>query len=144
MDFFNIPRSVAPRRHLPFFVPIVRYISKNREKCFLCSIVQIGSNWHDRTFDGEPKQPHMAERRNSTRFRLSLPVHGQSGSGMTRDISTSGLFFETEETHSMGDFIKITVDFNDAALQCEGRVVRVEEGTNHSKIAVAFTSYGFA
>ena len=35
------------------------------------------------------------ERRRGQRFKLTLGVQLNDGTGMTRDISTSGIFFET-------------------------------------------------
>jgi hypothetical protein len=35
------------------------------------------------------------ERRRGQRFKLALPVQLNDGTGTTRDISTSGIFFET-------------------------------------------------
>ena len=46
---------------------------------------------------------------------------------MTRDISTSGVFFETEQSHTVGAAIRLSVDFGNPTLQCEGSTVRVEK-----------------
>ena len=43
-----------------------------------------------------------------------------------RDISTSGIFFETESAHAIGDTIRLSLNFEHETLQCETRVVRVE------------------
>lgn len=85
----------------------------------------------------------MVERRRGERFKLSLPVHLKDGTGMTRDISTSGILFETETAHSIGDTIGLSVDFPDSSIQCEGRVVRVEKKDGQSAVAVEFASYRF-
>jgi hypothetical protein len=45
------------------------------------------------------------ERRKGERFKLSLPVQLKNGTGITCDISTSGIFFETESAYSIGDTI---------------------------------------
>jgi hypothetical protein len=39
------------------------------------------------------------ERRKGERFKLALPVQLNDGIGMTRDISISGVFFETESEY---------------------------------------------
>lgn len=47
------------------------------------------------------------------------------GIGTTCDISTSGIFYETESAYSFGDTIRFFLNFEDETLQCEARVVRV-------------------
>jgi hypothetical protein len=66
------------------------------------------------------------DRRRGQRFKLALRVQLNDGIGMTRDISTSGIFFETESAHSIGDTIRLFLNFEHETLQCEARVVRVE------------------
>ena len=51
------------------------------------------------------------ERRKGERFKLALPVQLKNGAGITRDISTSGIFFETESAHSIGDTIRLLRKF---------------------------------
>jgi hypothetical protein len=85
----------------------------------------------------------MAERRRGERFRLSLPVHLKNGTGMTRNISSSGIMFETETLYAVDDVIGLSVDFPDSSIQCDGRVVRVEKVEGQSAVAVEFASYVF-
>ena len=77
------------------------------------------------------------------RFKLALPVQLKNGTGMTRDISTSGIFFETESAHSIGDMIRLLLNFKHETLQCEARVVRVEPRNGQFGVAVELKSYGF-
>ena len=65
-------------------------------------------------------------RRRGERYKLSLPVQLNDGTGMTRDISTSGIFFETDSAHSIGDTIRLFLNFKHETLQCEAQVVWVE------------------
>jgi PilZ domain-containing protein len=83
------------------------------------------------------------ERRSAERFKLVLPVHLNNGTGTTRDISTSGISFETKVIHSVGDPIQLSVNFGDTMIVCEGRVVRLEKLDGKSVIAVELTSYDF-
>lgn len=85
----------------------------------------------------------MGERRRENRFNLSLPVELKDGKGTTRDISSSGVFFETTEDRPVGDIIDLCVAFHDSTIQCKGRVVRVEKFNDNFGVAVEFTSYGF-
>ena len=84
------------------------------------------------------------ERRRAQRYRLAVPVRLQNGStGITRDISTSGIFFETEHGHTIGDTVQLSVQLGEASIQCEGRVVRLEQLEGKFGIAVDLTSYRF-
>ena len=83
------------------------------------------------------------ERRRGQRFKLALRVQLNDGIGMTRDISTSGIFFETESAHSIGDTIRLFLNFEHETLQCEARVVRVEPRNGQFGVAVELKSYVF-
>jgi Tfp pilus assembly protein PilZ len=83
------------------------------------------------------------ERRRGQRFKVALPVQLNDGSGTTCDISTSGIFFETENAHSIGDTIRLFLNFEHETLQCEGRVMRVEPRHGQFGVAVELTSYVF-
>ena len=85
----------------------------------------------------------MGERRRGNRFNLSLPVELKDGTGTTRDISSSGIFFETDKVLSVGEIIDLCVVFHDSTIQCKGLIVRVENFDDNLGIAVEFTSYGF-
>jgi len=63
--------------------------------------------------------------------------------GTTCDISTSGIFFEIEGAYSIGDTIRLLLNFEHETLQCEARVVRVEPRNGQFGIAVELTSYVF-
>ena len=83
------------------------------------------------------------ERRKGERFKLALPVQLNDGIGTTCDISTSGIFFETESAHSIGDTIRLSLNFEHETLQCEARVVRVEPRNGQFGVAVELKSYVF-
>src|ERR1044071_1519304 len=85
----------------------------------------------------------LEERRKGERYKLALPVKLNDGNGTTCDISTSGIFFETESVYSTGDTIRLLLNFEHETLQCEARVVRVERRTGQFGIAVELTSYVF-
>jgi Tfp pilus assembly protein PilZ len=72
-----------------------------------------------------------------------VPVQLNDGIGITRDISTSGIFFETESAYSIGDTIRLSVNFEHETLQCEARVVRVEPRNGQFGVAVELKSYAF-
>ena len=83
------------------------------------------------------------ERRRGQRFKLTLGVQLNDGIGTTCDISTSGIFFETERAHAIGDTIRLSLSFEHETLQCEARVVRVESHDGQFGIAVELKSYVF-
>jgi Tfp pilus assembly protein PilZ len=83
------------------------------------------------------------ERRMGERFKLALPLQLKNGAGMTRDISTSGIFFETKSAYAIGDTIRLSLNFEHDTLQCEARVVRVEPRNGQFGVAVELKSYVF-
>jgi hypothetical protein len=82
------------------------------------------------------------ERRSAQRFLISLPVETDRGPGVTRDVSTSGLYLVTEHPFlvagqqlMVGDHLHLTMDVPDPdhpksplplRLSLKGRVVRIE------------------
>ena len=62
---------------------------------------------------------------------------------MTRNISKSGIFFETGSAYSIGDTIRLLLYFEPETLQREARVVRVEPRNGKSGVAVELKSYVF-
>ena len=89
------------------------------------------------------------ERRQALRFPITLPVDLERGTGITRDISTSGLFFETNQVFSAGAPIRLTLVLGQTCpgtpicLHCQGQIVRAERREEKVGVAVAFTSYWF-
>jgi hypothetical protein len=83
------------------------------------------------------------ERRKGERFKLAVPVQLNDGLGTTCDISTSGILFETDSAHSIGNTIRLFLNFEHETLQCEARVVRVEPRNGQFGVAVEMKSYVF-
>ena len=65
------------------------------------------------------------------------------GIGSTCDISTSGICFENERANAIGETIRLSLHFEQATLQCEARVVRVEPRNDQFGVAVELLSYVF-
>ena len=85
------------------------------------------------TWDGE-------DRRASARYAIAVPVELGGGTGMTHDISVSGLNFETATPLAVGARFEFTMLFErrlrpDRPLwvACTGRVVRVRQGRGRGK-----------
>ena len=90
------------------------------------------------------------ERRQALRFSMTLPVELEQGSGITRNISTSGVFFETDQVFSTGALIRLILVLEEptypgipTCLHCQGQIVRAEQHEEKVGVGVAFTSYRF-
>ena len=89
----------------------------------------------------------IPDRRKAPRFRVALAVELLEGTGITRDLSACGVFFETDRVFALGDVIQfaLVLEYIDARqpvrLQCRGHVVRLERQDNTMGVAVAITAY---
>ena len=81
-----------------------------------------------------------AEKRSEERVQAGLRVSLGSNTGLTRDVSASGLYFETEGCFVAGQAITLAVEIDTAAgkiaLWCQGTVVRVEQRAREQGVAV--------
>jgi len=72
-----------------------------------------------------------AERRTEERVRAALPVGLGNVTGVTRDVSASGVYFETAAAVAPGQRIKLGIAIDTAggqiALWCQGIVLRVDK-----------------
>lgn len=89
------------------------------------------------------------DKRNANRFRLSLPLDVEGKLATTRDVSASGLYFETDEPFTPGSELKLSMDLvhvlpeGPVHLVCKGRIVRVEPKEGRLGIAVTIDSHQF-
>jgi hypothetical protein len=73
------------------------------------------------------------ERKRSLEERVpaALPVGLDHGTGFTRDISVSGVFFEIDANYPPGSEINFVIELHGPAgkmmFECRGRIVRVED-----------------
>jgi hypothetical protein len=87
------------------------------------------------------------EPRRHNRVSAAVPVDLDDGSsGLTRDISPSGIYFVGQARPQKGQPIRFTLEFVNPAdpsgkmlLACQGEVVRVEEADGKYGVAVAIT-----
>ena len=88
--------------------------------------------------------------RSAQRYDIALPIELPRGSGLTRDVSTHGVYFQTGQTYDVDSQIDFTLAFGtkeQAApiqVRCHARVVRVEPRSNQVGIAAVITSVVFA
>jgi PilZ domain len=77
--------------------------------------------------------------RSEERVPAALPVRLDRGTGITRDVSASGVFFETDVDYAPGSAISFAIDLHGPAgkmmLKCQGQIVRVED--RGGKVGVA-------
>lgn len=68
--------------------------------------------------------------RGADRFDTELPVEISGAKGLTRNISATGVYFETQVTQEIGSRVSFTVEMTVRGevlkLVCEGEVVRVD------------------
>ena len=81
----------------------------------------------------------MREREPRVQAALPVSMEGREA-GRTRDVSASGIFFETSAEIAEGEPIdlelELTVDQGKVLLKCSGRVVRVERSEGRIGVAV--------
>lgn len=74
---------------------------------------------------------------------MALPVNIGIARGVTRDVSASGVFFETSATLDIGSAISFTVEFDAPSgkmeLKCSGVIVRTETHEDGVGVAVKIT-----
>jgi PilZ domain len=89
------------------------------------------------------------ERRKTTRFNGNLPVELGHGRGVTRDFSSQGVYFETDQPLSVGEAIQFNIPIDHSGLEysfhirCQGVVLRVEPSGEKVGVPVAIHSYSF-
>ncbi|KQC09718.1 MAG: hypothetical protein APR62_13530 [Smithella sp. SDB] len=89
------------------------------------------------------------EKRRSIRRKGKFPVVIDNGRGITRDFSSSGIFFETDKSFTPGQSIDFTIvlEYVDpdrpVYLKCRGSIVRVEDKGKKLGIAATINSYTF-
>src|SRR6267154_1117035 len=94
----------------------------------------------------QPQQEKRAARRFALRVPVTLDTDGNSTSEVVqiRDVSARGISFYLESAVTQGSLIGFTLTLppeitltESIRVQCKGRVVRVEEGGEEGKLAVA-------
>ena len=80
------------------------------------------------------------EKRKGERIAAALSVNVGGAKGVTRDVSASGIFFETEASYALGNLVNFTVDFNASGdkmlLKGRGAIVRLEQKGARVGVAV--------
>ena len=92
---------------------------------------------------------NKSEKSRATRHKGALPVELKEGKGITRDFSSSGIFFETDKSFTPGQSIEFTIMLEyvgpkgPVSMKCRGEIVRVEESGPKIGVAATISSYSF-
>jgi len=87
------------------------------------------------------------DQREAPRFPGAVPVITESGKGITRDLSGSGIFFETDGSFSPGQTIEFSLVLEHlypdrpVCLKCKGAIVRIENSGQKIGVATTIDSY---
>lgn len=88
------------------------------------------------------------DQRAAARFDSALPVELDGSDGRTRNISQSGVYFETDLPREVGELVHFTVEFHlhgqRHRLSCEGKVVRVDAKEGRIGVAAHLVAPFFA
>lgn len=104
---------------------------------------------------GRPAGMSTQEIRCAVRFPLALPVviswpHGEVNA-LTRNVSASGVLFETDGRLRVGENIRFSLRMpgavlgasHDVLVDCRGRVVRSSISQSHAQVAATIDEYRF-
>jgi hypothetical protein len=96
----------------------------------------------------QSKKPLFPHERGADRFDTELPVEMGGIQGLTRNISATGIYFETETAQEPGSRVHFTVELNvrgeKLKLICEGEVVRIGRSDRVLGIAAKLVSSFFS
>ena len=82
----------------------------------------------------------LKTKRKEERIPSEFPVNLGNAEGLTRNISASGVYFETDASYLLGNQINFMVEFDSLGgkliLKCEGEIIRIDPQED-GKIGVA-------
>ncbi|MBI4194885.1 MAG: PilZ domain-containing protein [Betaproteobacteria bacterium] len=88
-------------------------------------------------------QPGTQEKRREERVSTALPVNLGTATGITRDVSATGMFFETDTPYAVGNTISVELEMDTPQgkmlFKCQGQIVRVEPRNQRVGVAVKIT-----
>lgn len=89
------------------------------------------------------EQQQQKQQRKEERVSTELPVYLGGATGRTRDVSASGILFETDASYTLGSSISFAVEMDTSGgkmvLRCQGDVVRIEPQGKKVSVAVKIT-----
>jgi hypothetical protein len=94
-----------------------------------------------------PRLSGHDDRRRARRYRIDVPVTLPVGRGITRDISESGLCFDTDQPLALAEHVEFSLVLGrfdpqgSYRVMCAGEVIRVEPNPAGLSVAVKLRSY---
>lgn len=89
------------------------------------------------------KQELEKQKRKEERVSTELPVYLGGTIGKTRDVSASGILFETDASYALNSSISFAVELDTSGgkmvLRCRGDIVRIEPKGKKVNVAVKIT-----
>lgn len=89
------------------------------------------------------KRSKGKDKRKEKRIEAALPVDLGGEWGLTRDLSGSGMFFETDASYSVGSTVDLALNLDTpwgrVMFRCQGKIVRLESHDSKVGVAVQFT-----
>lgn len=89
------------------------------------------------------KQKKRKDKRREQRVAAALQVDLGGAAGIARDVSASGMFFETDASYAIGSPISLALDLDTpwgkVMFKCHGKIVRLEPHNQKVGVAVQFT-----
>jgi len=89
------------------------------------------------------------DRRIAHRYVGKIPVRFREGTGVTRDFSTSGIYFFTDRPLHVGELLNFTLTLssidvnNPLSIHCIGDILRVERKSERYGVAARVLSHTF-
>lgn len=86
-----------------------------------------------------------SDNRREERFALEVPVLLESGTGMTRDISQSGIYFVTDQLLQPNGIVRFSVKLDHVRagkavrFDCQGRILRIEPADGKFGVAASIS-----
>ena len=91
---------------------------------------------------------NIGNTRRMRRYMVQLLVELENGIGITHNISGNGVLFTTVENIAVGAVIRFLLimdaEQSGERIACNGKVVRVEQSSEMSRVAVALEDIHFA
>lgn len=112
----------------------------NLESAGMCGLIR--EIRHDQSPAAAIVKDHQGER-TEERISCGLPVDLGTATGITRDISASGVFFETDATFPLSSSVEFRVELDtptcNRLVMCRGEIVRIEPRNKKVGVAVKIT-----
>lgn len=89
-------------------------------------------------------------KREGERIEVEVPVRLEHGQGVSRNVSTSGIYFVTDLSFAEGDVLRFTMAFHYAIpgrrmnLDCQAKVMRVEPLGDQVGVAARIVDFTWA